>query len=421
MGPQQQRTTNRTALLGVVGIALMVMVVYVAFTAHQGLPFTTKTTVKAAFHDIGSIHPNSQVRQNSVRIGRVAEVEYVDGRAVATLELDGDREVYADAHASVQDFSALAQKFVELEPGTPQSGPLGARVIAADRNADSADIYQLLNVFDRKTMTAATSATRELGGGAAGHSADLQSFVHASPQLLRQVGTVSETLASDTADLPALLRSADRLSTRLVGRQQELSRLIRNSDATLNAISTEDAEPLGKTLRELPRTLDHARTAFDHMDTALDDTSAFFRDFRGGAAALGRSEDDLRSALRALPEPLRKVPAFSQDATPAVGDLADTLHDARPLAPRVAQALDRAATPIAFLAPYALDIESLWARLRNMTSENIGGKHYGRTTFNVNGRIAGVLTPGAIGNNPYPSPGEASRDRQGALIDGGSR
>lgn len=421
MGPQQQRTVTRTAWLGVVGIAIMVFVVYIAFTAHSGLPFTNKTTVKAAFHDIGSIHPNSQVRQNSVRIGRVAKVEYVDGQAVATLELDGEHEVFADAHASVQDFSALAQKFIELEPGSSQAGPLGERVIAADKNADSADVYQLLNVFDRKTMTAATSTTRELGGGAAGHGADVQDFLHASPRLLRQLGTVSETLASDTADLPALLRSADQLSSRLVGRQQELSRVIAQTDATLTAFSTKDAKPLGETLRELPSALEHAKTAFDHLGTPLEDTSVFFRDFRAGAEALGRSEGDLRAALRSLPKPLRKVPSVSEDAAPAVGDLADTLQDARPLAPRVAQALDRLATPIAILAPYALDIESLWARLRNMTSETTNGKHYGRTTFNVNGRGAGTLTPGAIGNNPYPSPGEASRDRQGSLFYGGSR
>jgi len=361
------------------------------------------------------------VRQNGVRIGRVAKVEYVDGQAVATLELDGDRNVFADAHASVQDFSALAQKFIELEPGSAESGTLGGRVIAADENADSADVYQLLDVFDRRTLAAATSTTRELGGGAAGHGSDMQDFMHASPRLLRQLGTVSETMASDTTDLPALLRSADQLSARLVGRQQELSRVIDQMDATLKAISTADAKPLGETLRELPSTLEHAETAFDRLGRPLEDTGAFFRDFRAGAHALGRSDDDLRAALRSFPNPLRKVPSVSEDAAPAVSDLADTLHDARPLAPRVAQALDRVATPIAILAPYALDIESLWARLRNMTSESIGAKHYGRTTFNVNGRGAGALTSGAIGNNPYPSPGEASRDRQGSLFYGGTR
>jgi phospholipid/cholesterol/gamma-HCH transport system substrate-binding protein len=421
MGPQQRRANTRTALLGVVGIAVMVLVVYVAITADSGLPFRKTTTVKAAFHDIGSIHTNSQVRQNSLRVGRVAKVEYVDGQAVATLELDGERKVYANARASVQDFSALAQKFIELEPGSPQAGPLGARVIAADKNADSADIYQLLDVFDPKTLSAATSATRELGGGAAGHGADLHDFLHASPRLLPQLGTVSAALASDDADVPSLLRGADQLATRLVDHRQQLSRAIGQTGDTLGAVSTDDGKPLGETLRRLPGTLDHAKLAFDHLDNALDDTAAFFRDFRGGADALGRSEGDLRAALREIPQPLRKVPSFSEDASPAIGDLADTVQDARPLAPRVAQAFDHLASPVAVLAPYALDIESLWARLRNMTSETTGGEHYGRTTFNVNGRMAGVLSPSAVGNDPYPAPGEASRDRQGSLIYGGSR
>lgn len=421
MGPQEQRTVARTAKLGVVGVAIMVLTVYVAFTAHSGLPFAPRTQVKAAFHDIGAIHPNSDVRQNGIRIGHVAKVDYVNGEAVATLSLDGHRDVYANARASVQDFSALSQKYIELEPGAANAGDLNDRVIPASRDTDTADVYQLLNSFDNKSMTSATKATRELGDGAAGHGPDLQEFLHSSPRLLTDVGTISETLASDPADLHGLLASADELSSRLVGRRDQIAALIDQSGATLDAISTDHGKRLDQTLQRLPATLDSARTAFRSLNRPLADTGAFFRSFRGGAASLARSENDVRTVLREAPKALVKVPGVANQALPAVDDLAGTVKDARPLAPRVAQAFDSLASPVAVLARYSLDIDSLWARLRNMTSENIGGKHYGRTTFNVNGRAISGLTGAAIGNDPYPRPGRANYDRQGSLIYGGAQ
>ncbi len=421
MAVQQRRTARRTALLGLVGAGVMVLVVVLAFTAHSGLPFRATTTVKAAFADVASIHPDSQVRQNSLRVGRVAEIEYVDGQAVVTLELDGDQTVYADASAAVLDFSALGQKFIELHPGSPQAGPLGDRVIAAHHNENSADIYQVFDVFDPPTLASATAATRQLGAGAAGRGPELQDFLHTAPDLLADSGTVAAALSAPDADLPGLLRSADRLSARFVDRRQRITEAIAQTDQTLQGLTVDSAQPLGDSLQKLPATLDSAKTALDDLNGPLSDTEAFVTDFRAGAESLGRSEGDLRGVLREAPQPLGKVPGVSEQATPAVRDLTDTVNDARPLAPKVTTAFDRVADPVGVLAPYGPDAASLWARLRSMLSENVGGNHYGKTTFNVNGRIAGAATPGLVGSEYYPPAGTSDGDRLESEQDGGPR
>jgi phospholipid/cholesterol/gamma-HCH transport system substrate-binding protein len=422
MAAQQQRAVIRTAVLGVVGTAIMMLVVYVAFTAHQGLPFRTTTTVRAAFHDVGAIHPDSEVRQNSLRIGQVAQIDYVNGQAIVTLALDGHRQVFADAHAAVWDFSALGQKFIEFSPGSPPAGPLGDRVITADRDQDSADLYQLFDVFDPTTLAAATSATRQLGDGAAGHGPDFQALLHIAPQLLPGTGTVSEALAAPDTNLPALLRSADELSARLVSRQHQISDDLIHTDATLRGFTIDNTAPLAATLRTLPATLDSAHRGFDRLNQPLADTASFFGDFRSGGAALARSENDLRGVLREAPHPLEKVPSVSDDAKPALADLRDTVADAHPLAPRLTQLFDNLAHPVQAVAPYARDTASLWARLQNMTSENINGKYYGRTSFNVNGKSLGAISGSTdIGNDPYPKPGHADLERIGGLISEGKR
>lgn len=412
MGPQQRRAVIRTALLGVMGAVAIVVITYGAFTAHNGLPFRTVTKVRAAFHNVGATHLDEDVRQNSVRIGRITKIDSVNDQAVATLELEGHRDVYADAHAEVFDFSALGQKFIEFSPGTPQAGPLGDRTIAATQNSDSADIYQVLNVFDPTTLAAATSATRQLGGGAAGHGPDFQALLQAAPKLLPDLGTVSDALAAPDTNLPALLSSADELSSRLVSRQRQISDDIIQTDATLRGFSVDNSQPLADTLQKLPATLDSAHRAFDHLNQPLADTASFFSDFQSGGAALARSENDLRGVLRESPRPFKKVPSFSDDATPALEDLRDTVHDAAPLAPRLSQFFTNLADPVQVVSRYSGDGAALWARLQNMTSENINGKYFGRTTFNVTGRMAGAAVA-AVGNDPYPKPGHADLDRMG--------
>lgn len=413
MGPQQRRAATRTVLLGLVGLAIVSVIGYVAGTAHSGLPFRTTTAVRAAFHDVGSVHVDSQVRQNSVPVGRVSSIDYRDGQAVVGLELDGERPVFSDASAKVWDFSALGQKFIEFSPGTPAAGPLGNRTIGAPRNNDSADIYQALNVFDPKTLGAATGATREVGGGIAGHGDDLQSFTGAAPGMLGSLGTVSASLSADDANLPGLLHSADRLASRFVGRQRQIADTLGQTDATLRAVTTGGSGPLRDTLRALPATLDDARTGFDSINGPLSDTRAFLRDVRPGAAALAQAEPQLRGVLREAPAPLGKVPPVADDAKPALEGLATAMQDAQPLAPRLAELFTNLAEPVSALAPYARDTESLWARLRNNLAENADGKHYGRTTFNVNGRTLSGLLPGGIGTNPYPKPSTADLDRFG--------
>jgi phospholipid/cholesterol/gamma-HCH transport system substrate-binding protein len=270
-------------------------------------------------------------------------------------------------------------------------------------------------------MTAATSATRQLGFGMAGHGPDFQALTRAAPRLLPATGTVSAALAAPDTDLPALLRSADELSSRVVSQQRQIAGDIVQTDATFRGFTVDNSVPLANTLTKLPATLDSAHRAFTHLDQPLGDTASFFGDFRSGGAALGRSENDLRGVLREAPHPFKKVPSVSDDAKPAVSDLSDTVHDARPLAPRLSQLFNNLAEPVQVVAPYARDTASLWARLQNMTSENVQGKYYGRTSFNLNDRSLAAGIGSAIGNNPYPKPERADFDRMGSVISTGGK
>jgi phospholipid/cholesterol/gamma-HCH transport system substrate-binding protein len=413
MGAQQQRVARRTLALGVLGIGVMAVILFVAGTAHSGLPFVTTTTVRAAFHDVHSLRVADDVRENSVRIGQVSEIEYRDDQALVTLRLEGDHDVYADAHAAILDLSALGTKFVQLSPGTAGAGPLGDRTIDAGGNSDSADIYHVFDVFDPPTLAAATSTVRELGIGSAGHGAGLHGYLSRFDELVPATGHIADVLASPQADLPGLLRATDGFATHLVGQQDQISQLIGRTDATLQAFTTHDAQPLSDTLVKLPATLDAARAALDDLSPTLGDTRRFMADFRPGAEDLGRSVDDVRGILRDGVPPLRQLPDVADDAEAPLTDLRDVSSDADPLSDRLIDTLGSTGKFLRYFGPYAFETRQLWSRGRALFAPNINGKHFPIATVVPDQRLAGMALRDGVPADPYPRPGQAGRERMG--------
>lgn len=422
--PRELRMARTAAIAGTVLLAVIALVLYLAATAHTGAPWKSTTTVKAAFEDVDSLNPGDEVRQNSVRIGKVSSVDFVDDQAVVTLELDGDRTIYRNARATVWDYTALGTKFINLDPGTPDAGKLGDSVIPASRNVDSADMYKVLNTLDKRTRLAASRGIRNLGGGMAGRGQDLHDFLGRAPDLLTDLGSVSHALASKRANLPAMLRSADRLSARFAGREKQLAELMEQSDATLRAFSVDGGRPLQDTINELPGTLRTAHASLDKLDEPLADTEAAFSKLRAGSKALGESTPDLRGLLRESVRPLERLSKVAGQAEPAVADLTKMISDARPLAPRFTNAMSSAVTPLRVLAPYAPEAGQLFVRGHSFLAAGaaLPGLHYARLGVTVGaGQVTGSLIEGdGLKRNVYPEPGEASHDRAG-LPAGGTR
>ena len=410
------RETTRSFGAGLAGLLVIGVIVAFGLTASSGVPGRTTTEVRAAFTDVGaSLRVGNDVRENSSRIGRVSRIAYENGRAVLTLELNGNVPVYADARAEIWDQSALAKKFVELNRGNPEAGPLGGRTIAVTRTVDSADLDQILDVLDPATRAKLTGTVRELGVGTAGHGRDLHDLIGNAPDLLGDLGTTSDTLSSPETDLPALLRQADLLAGSFAGHERRLAALIAEAGATADAIGTRQGEPLRDGIEQLPGTLRDAQAAFDALDRPLADARVALTTIQPGARALGQATPDLRGVLREGQPPLRLVPGVARKAQPAITDLTRTVADARPLVPALSRGLSNAAVPLTTLARYSRDVVVFFQRVESMVSTSVSpGVHGARVGVALEGPSAvtgGVVKDPLQGSDPYPEPGEADGQR----------
>jgi phospholipid/cholesterol/gamma-HCH transport system substrate-binding protein len=414
MAKPEARTEVRSAMAGVVVLVFVAVAMFVTSTAQSG-HFLPAKTIKMAFGDIHTVQVNDDLRIFSMRVGRVSEIDYHDGEAIVTAELiNAAPPIYKDASAQVLSVSPLALKYINLTPGTAQAGALGeGQIIPAAQNINSSDLQDVLEVLDPTTREQATSTVREVGFGLAGHGGDLHDFVGSAPDLLKNLGTTSGTLASKDFDFPGLMTSVDRLTQRLDSRQTQLRSLMDKAGVTMAALGVDHGQALQDTLKTAPPSLHDLRGALVSLKTPLADVQTTMQTIRPGAQDLGQTVPDLRGTFREGVTPLDKVPDVADKATPAVGDLKDTFSDLRPLAPKVEDAANYLETPLRVLGPYGPDIGQFFYRGHSFVSEGPAPNvRYARLDVAIGPQEAtGGVFKSRYPRNEYPKPGQADKDQ----------
>jgi phospholipid/cholesterol/gamma-HCH transport system substrate-binding protein len=438
MSTRTERRARRAVVYGVFVIAFFAGLLTLALVSTHGVPFAPRTTVKAAFADVGSLIPGDDVRIANVRVGYVERIDLVEmpNRAtgvskqpVAVLKLDNERPVYRNAQAvtaSVGARSALGQKFIELNPGDPSAGPLPPDfVIPAVDTVSAQEIGDLLAVLDLPTRQSIGSFFRNFGGGLAGHGGDFNDAFSALPDILPDLGTVSAALATDKGrDFAALLRSANNLSTAFAGRQEKIGQLLHKLDVTLDALNADKGQALAETLKTAPRSLRDTRGALRSLDRPLLDTKLATTEFRPGAQSLAEAMPNTRGFLRESPRPLYKVPRFSDSATPAFDKLTPTFYDLRPLSGQLIRTFDQGALTAQQVAPYSPELALFFINAKDALKEGNDNFHWLRVLPVIDNTASFDSAVPArdpfVSRDPYPAPGEAAKQRKfGAVSPGG--
>ncbi|HWU20577.1 MAG TPA: MlaD family protein [Nocardioides sp.] len=415
-----------SSIVRIVGLAVvlgLVLAIYLALTASTGLPGQSFRMANADFSDVGGLRVGDDVRTASVRIGQVRQISFIDGKARVELALNPDQPVYQDASALVVARSALGQNFVMLDPGSARSGALPSGGSLQDSRVKApVELDQVLSVFTARTRAGTASFLRQAGEGAAGHSQDLSDVLKSSPRLLRDLQVVSSDLADRRTDLSGLLQSSAQLASRFDGRSAEIGHLMGDLDTTMSAIGVDDGRQVDGILAAAPPALDNTTKAMADLRGPLTDLGRGMRSLHPGAAALGRATPDLRAALRESVPVLDKVKGVATLATPAAQSLSNVMLDARPLARHLGKTMSNAARTTAVLAPYMPEVIRFFEDWNSANQYGDASGHYLRIALVVRPEsITGVLPVRdlLVHRDPYPAPGQATRDRSSSLLGGG--
>lgn len=399
-------------LIGAITVLVVVVAVFLAYNANNGLPFVPSEKVSVVLPDADRLVRGNEVRIGGQRVGVVEQLTpRVDARgrvtALATLKLEPQAAAIGrDARVRVRARSPLGLKYLEIVPGREAT-----HVSSLDRQkqARPVELDGVLNTFDAPTRRATSDLVGVLGTGFASRSDELNNALGAFPDALGALGRVTRALAAPSTDLDGLIVGLGQTVATFGPVGDNLRRTFAHGDRTLAAIAREEAA-LGAIVDELPATERIATDAFASATPTLRRTAKLLRAVRPATPLLRATARDLASTAEAAPRDFRAT-------VPLADQLSARLRGLRSLArrPSTLGSIRRLTDAVAVVRGFLPDITpfqtqcnylGLWFRnVNSATGEGDRNGHWFRfgTIANVEEQVQRSTPASTLHSNPYPN------------------
>jgi virulence factor Mce-like protein len=426
-------------LIGAATTLVVIVAVFLAYNANNGLPFVPSYTLKAEVPSAAQLVKGNEVRVGGTRVGvvdKITPVRHRNGTVTAELGLKLETTVKplpVDSTVIVRPRSALGLKYVEITKGTSNKGyPDGGTIPLRQATPKPVEIDEVLNMFNDKTRAASRVNLREFGNALAGRGQDLNQAIEALNPLLTNLVPVMRNLSNPQTKLPQLFRALEQTASQVAPVAEQQGSLFVNLDTTFTAFSNVARPYIQQAIVNGPAALDEATRAFPQQRPFLVNSTGFFHDLRPGVRALRTAAPDLADAFEIGTRTLRRTPAMNRELKPTFAALQrfaedplvrlgvnDLTNTARLLNPTVAYV-----TPAQTICNYA----SIWFRnVASLLSEgdkNGTGQRFivvaapqgpnnegGPSSAPASGGVAGAQD-NYLHTNPYPNTASPGQPRE---------
>jgi virulence factor Mce-like protein len=343
-------------LIGAVTVLVVIVAVFLAYNANNGLPFVPTYTLNAQVPDAANLVTGNEVRIGGDRVGIISAIDPVvhrNGAVTAKLVLHLNTSVKplpADSTVIVRPRSSLGLKYLQITRGHSSQGLKDDATIAL-RNATPAPVQfdEFFNMFDKPTRAANQTNLREFGDALAGRGNDLNATISDFVPLTENIVPVMQNLADPSTGLGRFFAALERTAGQAAPVAAQQGSLFRSLSMTFDAFAAIARPYLQDTISGGPAALDTAIRSFPIQRPFLANTAGFFRELQPGIAALRRSAPALASAFTVGTTTLKRasslntrfehtlssIQAFAQDPQVPLG-IRGLLGTVQALSPTVA-------------------------------------------------------------------------------------
>ncbi len=380
MRTRGSNVASNPVLIGAVTVLVVLVAVFLAYNANQGLPFVPTYELRADVPSAANLVKGNEVRIGGARVGAISEIgvrQEEDGRNVATLTMQLDQSVEPlprDSTILIRPRSLLGQKYVEITVGTSSDGyRSGDRVPVSSARPEPVEFDEFINMFDAPTRDAIARNTVAFGTAFAGRGTSLNMAISALRPLVEDLQPVAQTLASPETGLDRFVRALARTAAEVAPVAGEQVELFAGGERTFRAFADE-GEALQEAISEGPPTFDAGIESFPRQRPFLQNTTRLFAELRPGVRALRGAAPDLAAAFTVGQGTLRRSIPFNrrledvlvslqdfaedEDVTRGIASLTETLQVLRPTLRFVAPAQTRC-NYLALLVRNASDLLSV--------------------------------------------------------------
>jgi virulence factor Mce-like protein len=323
-----QRLTASPVLVGALTTLIVIVAVFLAYNANNGLPFVPTYRISIEAPNANSLVEGNEVRVGGVRVGTVdtiTPVQEPDGSVHAKLDLKLDKTVDPlpeDTTFIIRSRSALGLKYLQVTPGQSDRGlPEGGTLGLDHARPEPVEIDQLFNTFQERVRGAIQQNELEFGDALAGRGPDLNAAIGELRPLLRRLIPVMRNLSSPQTDLAGFFRGLEQVSAEVAPVAQTQADMFRQLETTFSALEAVSRPFIQESITRGVTAENATIDTLPRIRPFLRHSAALFTDLQPGARALADASPVLASAFRVGTPVLLTTPILNAQLPPTAAAL----------------------------------------------------------------------------------------------------
>jgi ABC-type transporter Mla subunit MlaD len=310
-------------LVGAVTVLVVIVAVFLAYNANNGLPFVSTYNLKARVPDADALVKANEVRIGGARVGvvkSVVPVQLKNGGVEAELSLSLDKSaepIPNDSTILVRPKSPLGLKYLQITPGTSKVGfKAGETIPVRYATPEPGDIDKFFDMFNEPTRKAIQRNLAGFGNALAGRGPQLNEAIGALRGLVEQGEPAAANLAAPSTNFAGFFKGLEALSATVAPVAQQQASMFRVLDQTFTAFAHVSHPYITETIEKGPPTLETVNAGLPQINPFLHDTARFFTALKPGAKALAETSPVIAESLHAGVPALNASPVINNQLMP---------------------------------------------------------------------------------------------------------
>jgi virulence factor Mce-like protein len=317
-------------LVGAVTVLVVIVAVFLAYNANNGLPFVSTYNLKARVPNADALVKGNEVRIGGVRVGvvkKVVPVQLGDGKVAAELSLSLDKTAEplpVDSTITVRPKSALGLKFLQVTPGDSEEGfKAGETIPVSSAKPEPVDIDEFFAMFDKPTRDAIRQNLSGFGNALAGRGPQLNEAFGALRRAAESGQPILRKIVEPSSNFAGFWRGLEALSATVAPVAETQATMFRALDTTFAAFARVSRPYIQETIEKSPPTLDEVNADLPAVRPFLEDSARFFTALRPGVKALAKTSPVIAESLHAGIPVLNASPVLNNQLQPTAEALVD--------------------------------------------------------------------------------------------------
>ena len=347
-------------LIGALTLLVVIVAVFLAYNANQGLPFVPTFDVKAEIEGGQNLVASNDVRVGGYRVGAVDKItpgfNPRTGKATAIVHMKLDKQVEplpADSRVYVRPRSNLGLKYVELSLGKSGTALLPGATIPIAQSRTPIELDEYFSTFNEDMRQNLQETFEGYGDTLAGRGRSINIAIREFVPFFQHLTPVMTALSDPSTRLNQFFRATARFSGELAPVADQYAELFGNMATTFEALGRDEGA-LRATIERGPPTLDAGIRSFPVQRPFLADSERLFRALQPVAAEFENSLPKFRQALVVGRPVVRNSPPFYRRTEGVFRALRDLVADPNTLLglKDLTTTIKVGAPLVEFVAPY---------------------------------------------------------------------